>query len=82
MLTFLELPQDVLLDSLLPTLPVSDVFSMCLTCRSLSRVIEAEVFWRRRCQADFNFDTTRLPCLTGWKGVYRALTKPEVFVWG
>lgn len=43
MLTFLELPQDVLLDSLLPTLPVSDVFSLCLTCRSLSRVIEAGV---------------------------------------
>lgn len=80
----LTLPQELLIDRLLPILSINDVFSLCRTCRSMSKLLEDGVFWMRRCEADFKFSTARfaLACNYGWRRVYESLANPEVYAWG
>ena len=77
-----NLPQDLLVDTLLPTLPVQDLLALGSTSHAFAHLTSDEVFWKRKCEQDFNFSGARTARRTGWKKMYKGLNNPKVFVWG
>jgi SCF-associated factor 1 len=77
-----DVPVEVFLDNLLPLAELRDVLSLGSTNRLFAAVCADETFWRRRCQADFNFTSRETARQSGWKNLYRGLRHPRIFVWG
>ncbi|SRR5229473_49258 len=77
-----DIPVEVFLDNLLPLAEVGDVLSLGSTNKFFAAVCADETFWRRRCQADFNFTGRETARQSGWKNLYRGLRRPRIFVWG
>ncbi|KAF8493190.1 RCC1/BLIP-II, partial [Russula emetica] len=77
-----DIPVEVFLDNLLPLAELRDVLSLASTNKLFAAVCADETFWRRRCQADFNFTSQETARQSGWKNLYRGLRHPRIFVWG
>ncbi|KAG8949696.1 hypothetical protein FRC03_000276 [Tulasnella sp. 419] len=81
--TLMGLPYDILMDQLLPILPVSALLAMTCTSKYFAKVCSDPVLWKRRLQSDFNFsasdDTART---TGFKMIYKGMHRPKVYMWG
>ncbi len=77
-----DIPVEVFLDNLLPLAELRDVLSLGSTNKLFAAVCADETFWRRRCQADFNFTSQETARQSGWKNLYRGLRHPKIFVWG
>jgi SCF-associated factor 1 len=77
-----DIPVEVFLDNLLPLAELPDVLSFGSTNKLFAAVCADETFWKRRCQADFNFTSKETARQSGWKNLYRGLKHPRVFVWG
>lgn len=77
-----DIPVEVFLDNLLPLTELRDVLSLGSTNKLFAVVCADETFWRRRCQADFNFTSQETARRSGWKKLYRGLSHPKIFVWG
>jgi SCF-associated factor 1 len=77
-----DVPVEVFLDNLLPLAELRDVLSLGSTNKLFAAVCADETFWRRRCQADFNFTGQETARQSGWKNLYRGLSHPRIFVWG
>jgi SCF-associated factor 1 len=77
-----DVPVEVFLDNLLPLAELHDVLSLGSTNKLFAAVCADETFWRRRCQADFNFTGQETARQSGWKNLYRGLSHPRIFVWG
>jgi SCF-associated factor 1 len=77
-----DVPVEVFLDNLLPLAELRDVLSLGSTNKLFAAVCADETFWRRRCQADFNFTSQETARQSGWKNLYRGLKHPKIFVWG
>ncbi|SRR6266403_3337467 len=77
-----DIPVEVLLDNLLPLAEVRDVLSLGSTNKLFAALCADETFWRRKCQADFNFTSQETARQSGWKNLYRGLKHPRIFVWG
>ncbi|TDL23958.1 RCC1/BLIP-II [Rickenella mellea] len=77
-----EFPVELLLDNLLPVLRVRDLLSLGATNRFFAILCADDTFWKRKLEQDFNFSRSRTARTSGWKFIYKGLSKPKVFVWG
>jgi SCF-associated factor 1 len=77
-----DIPLEVLLDNLLPYLDVSDLCCLASTSRFFSVLVADDMLWKHKLQQDFNFSGAGTARTTGWKFLYRRLSKPKIFVWG
>lgn len=77
-----DLPVEVLLDHLLPLLPIRDLLLLGSTNRFFALICADDTFWKRRCERDFNFSGNETAQRNGWKALYQGLSRPRVFVWG
>ncbi|KAI0272360.1 RCC1/BLIP-II [Gloeopeniophorella convolvens] len=77
-----DLPVEVLLDNLLPAASPRDVLSLGSANKFFAAVCADDTFWKRKCEADFNFTSQETARQTGWKKLYRGLSHPRVYVWG
>jgi SCF-associated factor 1 len=75
-------PIDLLLDNLLPCIPVKDLLHLAQTSRFFADLVADDTLWKRKLQADFNFDGAGTARTSGWKFIYKGLLKPSVFLWG
>lgn len=80
--TLSTLPVETFLDSLLPILPNRDLVRLSATNREFYQLASDDTLWKRKLQEDFNFPVAETARNTGWKLLYRRLTRPGVFVWG
>ncbi|KAG8956463.1 hypothetical protein FRC03_010828 [Tulasnella sp. 419] len=78
-----DLPYDVLIDHLLPILPVQSLLSLTCTSKYFAGVCTNTLVWKRRLQSDFNFSASdETARVKGFKVIYEGLQKPKVYVWG
>jgi SCF-associated factor 1 len=77
-----DLPVELLLDNLFPTLPVPDLLRLSQTNKFFSSLGGDDTFWKRKLDQDFNFTGQGTARTSGWKLIYKGLSKPAVFVWG
>ena len=77
-----DIPVDVLLDNVLPSVPVTDVLHLGSTNHFFATLVSDDLFWKRKLQEDFNFSGAGTARTSGWKFIYRGLSNPKVFVWG
>ncbi|KAJ3721357.1 regulator of chromosome condensation 1/beta-lactamase-inhibitor protein II [Lentinula guzmanii] len=82
MLAVTDIPIEILLDNLLPRLPLNDLLKLQSTNKFFAALCADESFWRKKSQEDFNFPDESTARTSGWKFIYLRLTKPRVFVWG
>ena len=77
-----DLPVDVLIDNLLPTVDLGDLGSLAATSKFMAVICADDTFWKRKCLEDFNFHSGETARTSGWKLLYRGLFRPRIFVWG
>jgi SCF-associated factor 1 len=77
-----DIPVDVLLDNLLPSVAVPDLLSLTCTNRFFAIIGADDTFWKRKIQDDFNFSGAGTARTTGWKVIYKGLRKPLIYTWG
>ncbi|KAM0747268.1 RCC1/BLIP-II [Meredithblackwellia eburnea MCA 4105] len=85
MATLSGLPLDVLLDTILPSLPVLSLLRLAATCRAFHSLItgpQGALIWRSKAEKDFHFPVGNTARRTGWLGVYKRLKGQSCFVWG
>lgn len=81
-----RVPDDVLIDSVLPLLPVDALECLSQTNHQLHAVATSETLWRKKIKDDFHFggeglNLSKLP--GGWsKRLWHGLRRPRVYVWG
>ncbi|KII85876.1 hypothetical protein PLICRDRAFT_115016 [Plicaturopsis crispa FD-325 SS-3] len=80
--TITDIPVEVLIDNLLPQIPIRDLLSLAATNRAFTQLAADETFWKRKLQADFNFNGNDTARTSGWKAIYKGLSRPKVFTWG
>lgn len=76
------LPEELVLDELLPILPVKSVLSLGGTNRRFHELSDDEALWKLKCFQDFNFSGSQTSRTSGWKFIYKGLSNPKVYVWG
>ncbi|KAI0692434.1 regulator of chromosome condensation 1/beta-lactamase-inhibitor protein II [Cytidiella melzeri] len=77
-----SLPVEVIIDNLLPFLPVAAIANLSAVSKLFYLIASDETFWKRRLLIDYNFSGNDTARTTGWKFIYRRLAKPKVYVWG
>lgn len=80
--TLSDVPVDVLLDNLLPSIEVTDLLSLASTSRFFAILGADDTFWKRKLQEDFNFSGAGTARTSGWKVIYKGLSKPRIYTWG
>jgi SCF-associated factor 1 len=78
----LNVPVDVLLDNLLPSIPVPDLLNLASTNRFFSILAADDTFWKRKLQDDFNFSSAGTARTSGWKVIYKGISNPRIYTWG
>ncbi|KDR80661.1 hypothetical protein GALMADRAFT_241020 [Galerina marginata CBS 339.88] len=81
-LNLTDIPIEVLLDNLLPVIPVPDLLNLLCCNKFFSVLCTDDTVWKRKLSEDFNFSGQGTARTSGWKFIYRGLFKPRVFVWG
>lgn len=76
------LPIELILDQLLPLLPLPALAALSRTSKLFYMLTSDETFWRRRLLVDYNFSGNETARTTGWRGIYRRMARPRVYVWG
>ncbi|KAG9019201.1 hypothetical protein FRB90_005276 [Tulasnella sp. 427] len=78
-----DLPVELLLDHVLPTLDLSSLLALAQTNKFFANLCSDDTFWRLKLGSDYNFtsnaDTARE---SGWKVIYKGIRKPSVYTWG
>ena len=77
-----DIPVEVLLDNFLPTLEVKDLLSLGSASKAFHEIVTDDTFWKLKCDRDFNFNGKKTARTTGWKFIYKGLSKPKCYVWG
>ncbi|WWC69286.1 uncharacterized protein I206_103224 [Kwoniella pini CBS 10737] len=83
--TLTDIPNEVVLDYLLPELQLSDITSLSAVNRQFNILTSDPAFWRNKTLQDFTFPSTSHPFISNsnwWKRVYLGLLKPKSYVWG
>ncbi|KAL5537136.1 hypothetical protein ACEPAF_959 [Sanghuangporus sanghuang] len=80
--SFTDLPVELVLDHLLPILPVRDLLALGATNHQYATLCDDELLWKAKCKEEFNFSSSRTARTKGWKFIYKGLKNPKVFVWG
>ncbi|KAF8141567.1 regulator of chromosome condensation 1/beta-lactamase-inhibitor protein II, partial [Boletus edulis] len=82
MLRLEDIPVEVLLDNLLPSLPIADLLRLGSTNHFFASLCSDDTFWKRKLQQDFNFSDEGTARSSGWKFIYQGLSHPSTYVWG
>ncbi|CAE6451761.1 unnamed protein product [Rhizoctonia solani] len=82
MVQIIELPIELLIDHLLPCIPLRDLLSLSCTCKYFALVCGDDTFWKRKTSNEYNFEGAGSARTSGFKHLYRGLRHPRVFVWG
>ena len=77
-----ELPLELLLDELLPLLPLRDLLNLFSTDKFFAQIGRDDAFWHRKIHEDYNFNHVATARKHGWKFIYSRLKKSKTFVWG
>ncbi|KAF8916268.1 regulator of chromosome condensation 1/beta-lactamase-inhibitor protein II [Mucidula mucida] len=77
MAPLIDLPVEVILDNLLTLLDLPDLAHLACTNKLFATLAADETFWKRKCQADFNFSGAGTARTSGWKFIYSGLSKPR-----
>ncbi|PIL24865.1 hypothetical protein GSI_12752 [Ganoderma sinense ZZ0214-1] len=77
-----DVPVELFFDGIFTFLPVRDLLNFGATNRFLNSVVDDEAFWHRKIEQDFNFSGSDTARQTGWKFLYKRLSKPDAYVWG
>lgn len=82
-----SVPLDILVDSIIPYLPLKSLVSLSQTCKSLNELINSptsssDLIWRRLISRDLNFPVNNTARTTGWKNLYRKVSRPLFYLWG
>ncbi|KAJ3976445.1 regulator of chromosome condensation 1/beta-lactamase-inhibitor protein II [Lentinula raphanica] len=77
-----DIPVEIILDNLLPRLPLNDLFHLQSTNKFFAQLCDDETLWKKKLSEDYNFPDESTARTSGWKFIYLRLTKPRVFVWG
>ena len=80
--TVADVPIEIILDNLLPLLPISDLHSLGATNRSFYNLTSDETLWKRKIRQDYNFPDSNTARTTGWKFIYKRLSNPKIYLWG
>src|ERR1700722_9599275 len=82
MVSIVDIPVDVILDNLFPSVQIPDLLSLGSTNHFFATLLADNLFWKRKLKDDFNFTGAGTARTTNWKFIYRGLTNPRLFVWG
>ncbi|WWC60959.1 uncharacterized protein I303_103536 [Kwoniella dejecticola CBS 10117] len=81
-----DIPNEVVLDHLLPALPLRDLVTLSSVNRQYNSLTSDPTFWRTKTLQDFTFPSTSHPSAIStsnwWKRVYLGLLRPKAYVWG
>jgi SCF-associated factor 1 len=77
-----DIPIEVVLDNLLPLLPIADLQHFAATNKFFYALCSDETFWKRKLHEDYNFPESDTARTTGWKFIYKRLANPKIYVWG
>ncbi|KAK6903041.1 hypothetical protein I203_108302 [Kwoniella mangroviensis CBS 8507] len=84
--TLTDIPNEVILDHLLPVLQLRDIVSLSAVNRQFNLLTSDPTFWRSKTLSDFTFPTTSHPNTSSskdwWKRVYLGLLNPKAYLWG
>ncbi|ORY27217.1 regulator of chromosome condensation 1/beta-lactamase-inhibitor protein II [Naematelia encephala] len=82
----LDVPAEVILDYILPLLPLKDLASFAQVNKQFNALTSDETFWSHKTLSDFTLPSSLLAprgASSGWsKRVYRGLLFPRTYVWG
>jgi SCF-associated factor 1 len=82
MASIVDIPVDIILDNLFPSIQIPDLLCLGSTNRFFATLLADNLFWKRKLKDDFNFTGAGTARTTNWKFIYRGLTNPRLFVWG
>ncbi|CUA74633.1 hypothetical protein RSOLAG22IIIB_05641 [Rhizoctonia solani] len=82
MTQIIDLPIELLIDHLLPCIPLQDLLSLSCACKYFALVCGDDTFWKRKTREEYNFEGAGSARTSGFKHLYRGLRHPRVFVWG
>ncbi|ODO10811.1 hypothetical protein I350_01409 [Cryptococcus amylolentus CBS 6273] len=85
MLTLKDIPSEVILEHLLPVLPLRDIASLSAVSHFFRNVSRDPAFWRLKSTSDFSFSPASHPPAPSpdwWRRVYLGLLNPRAYVWG
>ncbi|KAI9293858.1 RCC1/BLIP-II [Neoconidiobolus thromboides FSU 785] len=82
-----ELPTEVIAQILSELHNTKDLYNCLLTCKLLNNVAKVEEIWKERIRRDYSllsYVSEQSPIFrkSKFKQLYKALSNPEVFVWG
>ncbi|OXM80887.1 SCF-associated factor 1 [Cryptococcus neoformans Bt63] len=83
--TLTDLPSEVILEQLLPLLPLKDVLRLSQVNHQLHSLTLDPSYWRHKTTSDFAFSPSSHPPFPSpdwWRRVYFGLLQPRAFVWG
>jgi SCF-associated factor 1 len=80
--TISDIPIEVFLDNLLPTIPLPDLLRFAQANKYFHLLINDDTFWKQKLDRDYNFSGKDTARVSGWKTIYRGLHNPRIFVWG
>ncbi|PCH35768.1 RCC1/BLIP-II [Wolfiporia cocos MD-104 SS10] len=77
-----DMPVELLLHSLFPILPVSDILHLSTSNRFFYQLTSDETFWCVKTREDFQYKLSLPLKNMTWKHFYKRLWTQKVFVWG
>ncbi|KAF9954028.1 hypothetical protein BGZ72_004974 [Mortierella alpina] len=81
--SILELPFEILVGQILAILDLAELGCLSRVCRYLHQLCETDYLWQKKFFRDFTFRPHRtLRQLGGWKRLYQAMDRVEVYTWG
>lgn len=76
------LPLEVILDNLLPLLPLAAVLALGATSSEYAAICADDTFWKRKLAEDYNFADASSARTRGYKFLYRGVHNAKLYVWG
>jgi hypothetical protein len=70
MAQFESLPDDLLLEEILPSLPLDDLMSLCSTSRRLHALCQTDAMWARRLRLEYPERVAEKPANLTWQDYY------------
>ncbi|KAF7726336.1 hypothetical protein EC973_008916 [Apophysomyces ossiformis] len=77
-----ELPVDIFLEDILPSLDLVSLIELSYTSRFFHRLANDEHVWKKLVMTDFNIPYDAAFRSHGWKTLYSKLNDPIVYTWG
>ncbi|KAF8587910.1 RCC1/BLIP-II [Ramaria rubella] len=77
-----DIPLEVLIDNLLPLIPLKDILSLTVTSKDYAKLCSDDTFWKRKLKEDYNFSDASSARTKGYKFLYKGVHNAKIYVWG